>query len=237
MFEIRTSPHTLHSKIKIVKERLRCVVNALQFVLAACLFPFLVSYVVSMLNFTPTSTNVNGISPNAFIFSRAGALPVPVFNYNKIASAFFGDYCLVADGDRSNTRNLVDKPRMISAIYAGPVNEFGTYRFISIATLKPFNREQFSLSPMTDVALAKLNNVAKAGPPPAPELGDDGGADADEPPDDLPEQAPDPGQRNIRTPGRDAAFHTPQRSPADRVGMSADDFVPSPQMERQPPIS
>jgi len=225
------------NKIKVVKERIRCVVNALKFVVAAFLFPFLVSYVVSMLNYTPTSTNVNGISPNAFIFSRAGALPVPVFDYKKIAPAFFGDYCLVADGNRSNTRNLVDKPRMISAIYAGPVNELGTYRFISIATMKPFTREHFSLSPMTDVVLARLNDVAKAGstPPETTELGDDGGADDGDPPDDPPQQAPDPGQRNIRTPGRESAFHTPQRSTAERVGVSADDFVPSPPMERQPP--
>jgi len=225
-----TGVPVVDNKIKVIKERLRCVVSALLFTVAACIFPFLVSYVVTMLNFPPTTANVNGISPNAFIYSRAGALSLPVFDYDKIAPAFFGDYCLVADGNRSNTRNLVDKERRISAIYAGPTNEYGTYRFISIATMKPFTREHFSLSPMTDVVRDKLNAAEKSGPPPPLDDDADDGAEDDDPP----EPSPDPGQRNIVTPGRESAFHTPQRSPAERVGVSADDGGPSPPMARQP---
>jgi hypothetical protein len=53
------------NKMKVIKERMRCIIAGLVFVVGLFLYPHLVSYVVKMINFTPTTTTSATLVPTS----------------------------------------------------------------------------------------------------------------------------------------------------------------------------
>jgi hypothetical protein len=213
-------PH-VDNMTRVIKERCRCIIAGVVFVVAAMLYPFLIAYVVKMLNFTPTSANIGQQSPFQFL---TGGRSVKIDN---IAPAAWGDYCQVDDENRIG-RNLITTPRKISAIYLGPQDEFGKHGFLNLQTLRLFSREHFTRLTMPTDAIDRLNELARLGPPP-PDDPDEGGNEADAETDaaaDGPAEASPPPDvyenPNIATPGTDRAReHTPVSIETDeRVGVA-----------------
>jgi hypothetical protein len=205
---------------RVAKERMRAIRAGLVFVIAALFIPYLFSYVVSMLNYTPTTANVGRMSPHQWLTGGRHVL------VNNIAPAAFGDFCLVDDENRIQ-RNLIETDRRIRAIWVGG-SESGKQSFINLKTLKYFTRERFDRLPMPADVIERLNELARLGPPPDDPDEDD--AADDDPPDMVPDDdtpadddAPTGVYENpyIASPGMARAReHTPARYTSDeRVGV------------------
>ena len=205
------------NKMKVIKERMRCIIAGLAFVVGLFLYPHLVSYVVKMINFTPTTTNIGDISPYQFM---TGGRSVDV---SKIAAYPWGQYGQVPSGNRLQS-NLVTQERTHSAIYVGPEDEHGRLGFVKLQTMKYISRDQFTPLPMPVDVIDRLNEAAKLKPA-DPDDDDDGGGDEgyddNDDGDYIEEVPPTADPPYISTPGVEHALRqSPQRDDlAERLGV------------------
>jgi len=197
------------NKIRVIKQRIRCIRAGLAFVASALFCVYLVSYVVKCITFAPTRSNIDNISPYKFI-TRGDTL-----DYQKVFNVGFGDYCEVHANDRIQS-NSVEKERTISAIFVDNIDTDGTKQFINLKTLKPFRRHHFHGLPTPPGVIDILNRAA--------DIIGTGDDDDDDSTDAVPDEPsiveqPDP------TPDSDSASPIPPAT-MPIVGVEAEPRIP-----------
>ena len=143
----------IERKIRIIKERVRShTAYHLPFTLSSVGIVMCVLYVVSRLNYEPYGEREYGPSPReAFIGRKPDG--------KRDFRCSFGDYvqCTVPKTDSSL------KSRTEDCVVMLPLgNRTGTVRMLSLATGKLVNRDQFTILPMPESVIKKMNSLALA---------------------------------------------------------------------------
>ena len=92
-------------KIRVIKERVRAIINTVPFSLSELLESWLLRYVVNRLNLVPTRNSVAYVSPREKLYGRK-------INVDKEFKHGFGDYVQVHTDSVDNS----NKPRSQAAI-------------------------------------------------------------------------------------------------------------------------
>lgn len=142
----------VESKIRVVKERARGILNTLPYRLPAQLTGALISYVVSRLNWMP-NVNTDGVSsPKSIYLGRLMDIGVDA----RIA---FGEYAQVKTIHEAS--NSMD-PRTVGAIALNPAENLqGSVRFFGIKSRTVFVRDQWTSLPMPTEAIEEMNLIAE----------------------------------------------------------------------------
>ena len=144
----------IERSIRTIKERLRSCVHGLPFKrLPRILLQGMVAHVMQCLNQFPWD---NGISDTLSPASIVTGVPLPDFNSLTLE---FGSYVQVfEDNNPTNT----PKARSLGAIALNPTgNANGAYYFLSLASGARISRQQWTVLPMTDTAIARVEALAK----------------------------------------------------------------------------
>jgi len=138
-------------KIRVIKERVRGVINTLPFMLAVYLLDWLIQYCVYRINGEVTSGSLDNLSPNEKLYGRS-------IDAKSDLKHAFGDYVQVAEGETDNS--MTERTR--GAIALMPTgNEDGSWWYFILKTGKPVRRTNATALPMPDEIIEVLNNLAK----------------------------------------------------------------------------
>jgi hypothetical protein len=140
--------------IRTIKERLRSCVHGLPFTRLPKLFiQHLVIHALQCLNQFPWP---NGISSTMSPASLVTGVPPPDYTKLKLE---FGSYVQTFE---DNTPTNTPKARSLGAIALTPTgNATGDYYFLSLATGACISRHQWTLLPITDQAISRVEALAK----------------------------------------------------------------------------
>ena len=139
--------------IRVIKERIGCVVNTWPFKQVPQVFKInLIKYVIFWLNSIPhTNTLITNVCSRAII---TGQFP----DFTKHCKVGFGTYVHV-----HNPRNITNTmdPRTSPAVALGPVpNLQGSQRFFCLTTRKVITRRQWIELPTPASVIAQVNDIA-----------------------------------------------------------------------------
>eukprot|EP01042_Synura_sphagnicola_P036765 gene36765-biopygen25947 len=135
--------------IRMIKERVRGIVNTLPFKLCSMLLVLLVLFCVSRINMLPSMADSIVISPWERFHKRK-------LDYSKNLKAGFGEYCQAHDNEGDNTL----KPRTTGAITVYDTGaRDGTWYLFNLNLRKLIKRKKFTIIPMPDVVINFLNNL------------------------------------------------------------------------------
>ena len=153
----------VENRIKTIKEHFRTVIARLPYHLPRRIICDLVFYVVKRLNSMP--------DPRTHISPRVMATGVKI-NFSKEYNLGFGDYVEARDPQcKSNDAEVL---RTESAIALWPTgNRQGSWKFLNLVSGESIVRSQFKLLPMSDVVIARVNELYRIdeGPTPPPNQG------------------------------------------------------------------
>ncbi len=138
-------------RIRVVKERIRAVLNALPYTLPKVLLPSLVKYCVLMVNNLPSSLRSDSISPKeAFTGIKLDA--------KRDLRVGFGDYCQIYIPNQ--TKNSME-PRTEGGIALLPKgNRQGSVYFMLLDSRRIVLRDQFQLLPIPNDVVKLMNKMA-----------------------------------------------------------------------------
>jgi hypothetical protein len=142
-------------KIRLIKERGRGILNTLLFKkMHRLMLIELVYHMVLWLNAFPTNSGVSEtLSPRKIVYRHK-------LDFAMHCKSPFWMYCEVQDEPApTNTMVTLSTP----AILLGPTGNLqGTYKFLSLATRKKVKRCAFTLYPMPDLVIKKVNEYGKS---------------------------------------------------------------------------
>ena len=140
------------TRIKTIKERYRSIIAGLLFVLFKQLVIELVCYVVGRMNLTVSPLASDGLCPRV-------RLTELLVDAKKELHIGFGH--LVIARNKNVTSNDATVLRGEVCITLRPVgNRQGSWRLLKLVNGKIVSRSQFKEVPMTDLAIARLNELA-----------------------------------------------------------------------------
>lgn len=138
-------------RIRLVKERVRAILNSLPFKLPRKLVPQLVMFAVSRINLMPSNVRVDSTSPREMFLGRKT-------DYKKDIRIGFGDYVQV--DSLHSTRNDMT-PRTLGAISIGPVGNLqGSVRFFLLESESTVVRDKWYSIPMPQSVIDRMNEIA-----------------------------------------------------------------------------
>jgi hypothetical protein len=141
-------------KIRMVKERCRCILSTLPYDLPSSLIPWVVKFVVSRLNLIRRnqSSSTSTESPKEAFTGRKT-------NFNADVNIGFGDYVQVRDVNQDNSM----KERTISCIALLPLSDgSGSVKFYCLKTGSVVVRDAWINVPIPDTVVEHLNAMANS---------------------------------------------------------------------------
>jgi hypothetical protein len=142
-------------KIRLIKERGRGILKTLPFKkMPRLMLIELIYHTVLWLNAFPAKSGVSEmLSPRKIVYRHK-------LDFAKHCKSLFGTYCEVHDDPTcTNTMATCSTP----AIVLGPSGNLqGTYKFLSLATGKKVKRRAFTLYPMPDSVINKVEAYGKS---------------------------------------------------------------------------
>ena len=143
--------------IRMIKERIRCIVTTLPYRLPKQLVKYLVFYCVSRVNMLPRSTSVDRTSPREAFTGRKT-------DYRRDIRIGFGEYVQAHVPADKVARNS-NKPRTEGAIALYPTGNLqGSVRFFSLATGKVITRDNWNRLPVPQEVVQHMNSLAAQSP-------------------------------------------------------------------------
>jgi hypothetical protein len=142
--------------IRELKERCRAILSTLPFKLPRALMPWLINYVVSRINLTPSSIMNHHICPRELL---TGVRP----DFHRDLRASFGEYVETKEPDPqpASLKSNVRIPRTEAAIALLPIgNEAGSVKFFCLSKKSFVTRDRWIPLPMTNNCIEFLNNMA-----------------------------------------------------------------------------
>ena len=141
----------IENKIKVVKERMRAVINTLPYLLPHQLIEWLVYYVVMRLNSMPSHTRMDTTPPRQLLLGRK----IDVLTDLALS---FGQYVQVHSIETiTNTM----KSRTDGALALMPTgNASGSWWFWTLRTLKPITRNNWTVMPLSEEVIALINKMS-----------------------------------------------------------------------------
>lgn len=140
--------------IRVIKERIRCVVSELVWTLPKCLARWVVYYCVSRINSMPRTSSSIGIS------AREEFRGVKL-DYHQDLCLSFGDY--VQAYRTPAVKNSLSE-RTAGAIALTPMdNHTRSWVFINLITLRTFTASKWTLLPTPDIVISRMKEVADRG--------------------------------------------------------------------------
>jgi len=137
-------------KIRVIKERVRGVINTLPFMLAWYLLDWLVQYCVYRINGEVVNGGLDNLSPNERLYGRS-------IDAKSDLKHAFGDYVQVAEGETDNS--MTERTR--GAIALMPTgNADGSWWYFIFKTGKPVRRTNATALPMPEEIIEILNSLA-----------------------------------------------------------------------------
>ena len=137
-------------KIRVIKERMRGVINTLPYMLALFLIDWLVQYCVYRINGEILSDGLDNNSPNERLFGRS-------IDAKSDLKHAFGDYVQVAEGETDNS--MTERTRGgIALMPTG--NADGSWWYFIFKTGKPVRRTNATVLPMPQEIIDVLNKLA-----------------------------------------------------------------------------
>lgn len=134
-------------KIRLVKERVRAVINTLPFILTEKLEGWLIRYAVNRIVLVPTRNSVDYTSPREKLYGRK-------VNVDKELKHGFGDYVQV----HTDSINNSTKPRTHGAIaLMSAGNLEGSWYYMLLSNQQIVKRTKATVLPMSDEVIAHLN--------------------------------------------------------------------------------
>ena len=102
---------------------------------------------MSRINLVPHKTGLTNLSPAEVFKGRK-------INFKTDLRIGFGEYVEAYDPYSDNTM----RPRTQAAISLGPTgNASGSVRFLSLESGRPINRDKFTILPITDIVISRMN--------------------------------------------------------------------------------
>ena len=146
----------IERKIRVIKERLRGIINVLPFNLTQRMEGWLVYYAVSRINLQPTANSGSNLSPREKLYHRR-------IDYKKDLKHGVFDYVQVhMDNTDSPTYNGMQS-RTQGAIALMPVgNEEGSWYYMLLSDFSVIKRNRATPLPMPDEVISYLNTHSSA---------------------------------------------------------------------------
>ena len=136
-------------KIRVIKERVRGIVNTLPHRLPSKLLPLLVLFCVNRINMTPSVATVSDASPWERFYRKK-------IDYKKNLRAGFGEYCQAHTNMADNTLS----PRTTGGLTMYDTgNGQGTWHIYNLGTDRLIRRNKFTILPIPDIVINHLNNM------------------------------------------------------------------------------
>ena len=136
-------------KIRVIKERVRGIINTLPYRLPTKLLPLLVLFCVNRINMTPSIAAANGASPWERFYGKK-------IDYKKNLRAAFGEYCQAHTNMADNTLS----PRTTGGLTMYDTgNGQGTWYIYNLNTDRLIRRNKFTILPIPDIVINHLNNM------------------------------------------------------------------------------
>jgi len=139
--------------IRLVKERVRCIMAGLMYHVPKVLLKWVVTFCVNRINCTPRSSGIN-ISPREAFTGRK-------LDYKRDLTLCFGDYVqLYREPKRNNDVNI---PRSTGAIALCPKdNVQGSWFFFNLNTNNIVSGDNYKVMDLTTEVVEKMNSIYRA---------------------------------------------------------------------------
>ena len=143
--------------IREIKERCRAILSALPYCLPTVLMQWLIFFVISRINLTPSTLYSHNVSPRELL---TGIRP----SFDRDLRVSFGEYVEVHEPEPTPAlKSSVREPRTDPAIALLPQgNKEGTVKFFSLSTESFVSRTRWTPLPMPNSVIGQLNSLAKA---------------------------------------------------------------------------
>ena len=144
--------------IRELKERCRAILSTLPYKLPRVLMPWLIYFVVSRINLTPSTVGNNFIAPREQL---TGVRP----DFNRDLRVSFGEYVETHEPDPQpiSLKSNVRTTRTEAAIALLPMGNFdGSVMFFCLSTKGFIKRDRWTPLPMTNNCIQFLNSLAAA---------------------------------------------------------------------------
>jgi hypothetical protein len=128
-------------KIRVIKERCRCILNSLPYLLMASLIGYLVSFVVARINMMPSRTAMAEASP----FVLMNGFKPDVKTHLKHS---FGEYVQVHLNDEDGLNSMHE--RTSGGIALVSTNKEGSWQYLRLKTMKKIVRQKATRLPMPE---------------------------------------------------------------------------------------
>ena len=139
--------------IRVVKERVRCIITELPWELPVCWVKYLVYYAVTRINSLPRSSGSGLSAREEFRGTR--------LNYMHDLTLCFGDY--VQAYRAPLVKNSMD-PRTYGAIALCPMDNLTrSWLFMNLLTGRTFSGSKWTLLPTPDIVVNRVREIAKFG--------------------------------------------------------------------------
>jgi hypothetical protein len=142
-------------RIRVIKERVRCIINTLPYTLPRFLLRWAVFYAVNRINMMPSHIRVDNLPPIECFRDRK-------IDYKRdLRGASFGEYGQAVRPNILNRNGL--EPRTEGVIVLLPVgNLHGSVKYFALETQGIITRDQCVYLPMPDEAIRRMNDIAAA---------------------------------------------------------------------------
>lgn len=138
-------------RIRIIKERCRCILNSLPYALPRSLIPNLVLYVVARINSLPSNLRVDKTPPRQVFTNR-------IMDVERDLKFGFGDYCIIEDFPEIKNSMA---PRAVEAIALNPsINLSGSIAFFDLSSKRIVLRDKWQVIPMPQSAIDLINKIS-----------------------------------------------------------------------------
>jgi hypothetical protein len=163
MIQVGAGEHVviIERAIRLVKERVRCLLVDLPWQLPKGWVRYLVYYVVSMINSLPRISGT-GLSAREEFCGRK-------LSYVQDLTLCFGDYC---QAYRAPTFKNSMEPRTVGAIALCPMDNLTrSWIFMNLITVHTFTASKWKILPTPDIVIERIRQIATTGgtPPRADE--------------------------------------------------------------------
>ena len=143
-------------KARVVKERVRCHLTSLPYLLPSVLLPWLVAFVVFCLNIVPVRCGGNYVSPREIMTGRK-------LNAQRELRHEFGEYA-EAYNPHGQSNSVTDARTDAVILLLNTNNVQGDVHCYKLDNGEFVRRSQWTALDMPDTVISRLNNIARAEP-------------------------------------------------------------------------
>ena len=143
-------PH-IERRLREIKEHIRCVFVSLPFKMHSDLLPYLVAFVVHMINMVPHRGDVYPVSARELFLNRR-------LDVERDLRCSFGDYCMCVNPVISNDTTTARTTAGIALLPTG--NRQGSVKFLDMTSNTIFVRDKFTVLPMPTNVICFMNHQA-----------------------------------------------------------------------------